>query len=264
MDGKLVSAPLSPDLIGIWSSRAQQRYEIILYRIFGLSTGSILIIFFIKTVSRIGLIPVAAFLLSSIIIISLEIYTNKLPHITIPLSQGVIFIVAAYNQFYNLFSQQFSFLDRPIFPLLPDLLSLILGFTILIRIIIGLEIIRYKRRYWNARTPLSGYPRESLANFEINLQLVSDDVKQEFSEELPSARIKIVFSYTLFITLFLLILLFPLWLNLLFDFVIYPYIFLIPGFLIILLSIIFFSPHVRNLESEEEEDQSGSKSNDRK
>ena len=247
-----MSSPLSPELVGIWSSRVQLKYERKLRFFFWASTGSILLIILFETINQLGLVPVAAFLISGTIILSLEFYTNKFPHITIPLSQVVIFIAAAYIKFYNLFSQQLGFFDSPNFPLLPDLLSLVLGIAILIRIIIGMELIKLNRQYQNARVPLTGYQSEALATFETNLQLTSDNVKREFLEEPSEFEIKQLFSYVLFSISLLFALLIPLWLNIFLGVILYPYILLIPVILILLLLMLYFSPKVRISESEEE------------
>ncbi len=240
------SSPLSPELIGIWSSRVQSIYERNLQHIFRASTGLILLIILIETINQIGLVPVAAFLISGVIILTLEFYAAKIPYITIPISQGVIFIGAVYIHFYNLFSQQSGFLDSPYFPLLPDLLGFVLGIVISIRIVIGMELIKLERQYQYARVPLSGHSREALEAFETNLQLVSTEVKREFLEEFPKYRIKHLFSHFIFSFSLLLFLLIPLWLNIVLDVIIYPYILLIPGVLGLLIMILFFSPKAKN------------------
>lgn len=247
-----ISSTLSPELTGIWISRGHSNYMKTLLRIFWASTGFILLIILIETINQIGLVPVAAFLISGSIILSLEFYTSRFPHITIPLNQGVIFILAVYIHFYNLLSQQVGFFDRPNIPLLPDLLSLVLGVIILIRIVIGVELIRLNRQYQNVRVPLSGYPRGALITFETNLQLTTSQVKKEFLNEPPKFAIKQLFNHFFFSISLLLMLLTPLWLNLLLDVVIYPYILLIPGILVLLLILIYFPPKVRESDSKEE------------
>ncbi|MFX1282819.1 MAG: hypothetical protein ACFFB5_04155 [Promethearchaeota archaeon] len=234
------NSTLSPELIGIWISRGYSRYTQALLRILWASTGSILLIIFIEIINHLGLVPVAAFLISGGIILSLEYYTSKIPHITIPFSQGVIIVLAGYIQYYTLLSQQTGFLDSPNIPLLPDLLSMILGIAILIRTVTGIELIRRNKENKNARVPLSGYSREALITFETNLHLASSQIQKEFSDKQPIFAIKQLLTYIFFSIGLLLILLTPLWLNLLLDVVIYPYILLIPGILGSLLMVFYF------------------------
>lgn len=235
---------LSPELTGIWSSREKSNSEKDLLRLFWISTGIIILLIFVETITLLGLVPVAAFLISCTIILTLEIYTmqTKYPHVTIPVSQGVIILVASYLKFYRLFSLQSGVLERPNFPLFPDILGVVLGMVILFRIIVGLGIIRLNRYYQNARIPLSRYPRENLATFESNLQLISSEVRREFREELPQYGIGRLLLFFLFSISLLVVLLIPLWLNLIVNIIIYPYILLIPVIIGILLLIIFFPP----------------------
>ncbi len=244
------SSTLSPDLTGIWVSRLQSKYEQNLLRLLWISTSSILFIFFIETIDQLALVTFATFLMSGIFILILEIYTKKLPYVTIPVSQGVIFITATYIQFYTLFTQQSSFLDNPNFPLLPDLLGLVLGFIILIRIFIGIELIWYHKRYERVRVPLSRYPKENLSTFETNLQLVSSEVQQEFLEESPNFRIGHLFFYIFFSSCLILLMLLPLWINLFLGILIYPYILLIPGILGLLMMLVYFPPRIKNSKQE--------------
>ncbi|MFX0013797.1 MAG: hypothetical protein ACFFB2_03455 [Promethearchaeota archaeon] len=236
-----LSSPLSPELIGIWSSRAQSKYEKNIQLLFWISTGLIFFLLLIETINQISLVPVTAFLIAVVIVLPLEIYTTKLPHISIPISQGVVFIMATYIHFYNLFSQQQGFFDNPNYPLLPNLLDIFLGITILFRIIMGLELMKLNKWYQNARIPLSSIQEEALLIFESNLQLTSNKVRHEFIEEAPKIRVKYLYSHIFFCISLLMLLLIPLLLYFLLDVIIYPYILLIPGILISLLLIIYFS-----------------------
>lgn len=245
MDGQFImssptSSPLSPDLIGIWSVRVQSKFERFLQLFYWISTFFILMIILIEIITQISLVPVAAFLISGSIILTLEFYTSKYPEITVPISQGVILIVASYLHFYNL-SQQVGFFDKPNFPLFPNLFGIILGIAILGRIVIGLELIRLKRWHQNARIPLSPYQEEALTIFQTNLLLTSSNVKQEFLEEHPRIKLNRFFSYNLFSICLLFFLLIPLWLNIFFNVIIYPYILLIPGIFVTLFIILYFS-----------------------
>ena len=256
MDAELImmtprrSSTLSPELTGIWSSRVQSRYEQKLLRLLWILTSSILVIFFIETINHLALVPFAAFLISGIFLLILEIYTKRLPYIAILVSQGIIFVTATYIRLYTLFSQQSSFLDNPNFPLLPDLLGLVLGFIILIRICIGIELMWFYKCYERVRVPLSRYPKENLYSFETNLQLVSSEVQQEFIEESPIFRIRHLFIYIFLSVCLLVLLLLPLWINLLLGILIYPYILLIPGILVLLIVMAFFSPRFEKSKEE--------------
>ncbi|MFX1516629.1 MAG: hypothetical protein ACFFC6_09990 [Promethearchaeota archaeon] len=234
------NSPLSPELIGIWSVRARSKFERLIQLLFWISTGFILLIILIEILDQISLVPVTIFLISGSIILTLEFYTNKHPEITIPISQGVILIAASYLHFYNL-SQQMRFYDMPNFPLIPNLFGIILGLVISLRIVIGLELIKQKRWHQNARIPLSRYQKEAFTIFQTNLFLTSSKVKDEFLEEIPRIKLKQLFSSIFFYISLIFFLLIPLWLNIFFNVVIYPYILLIPGTFVTLLMIFYFS-----------------------
>ncbi|MFW9905006.1 MAG: hypothetical protein ACFFFH_11780 [Candidatus Thorarchaeota archaeon] len=234
------TSPLSPNLIGVWSIRARSNYERFLQFIHWITTFLTLLLILIDIIIQISLVPVAAFLISTSLILTLEFYMSKHPEITVPISQGAILAVASYLYFYNL-SQQIGFFDRPSFPLVPNLFGIILGIIILIRTLIGLQVIKLKRWHQNARTPLSHYQEESLTIFRNNLLLSSNITEQEFCDELPQKNIKRLFLFILFTIGLLFLLLIPLWLNIFFSVIIYPYIFLIPGVFISLFLILYIS-----------------------
>lgn len=245
MDGQFImssttSSPLSPELIGIWSVRVRSKFERLLQFFYRASTFFILLVILVEVINQISLVPFAAFLFSGSIILTLEFYTSRHPEITIPISQGVILIVASYLHFYNL-SQQVGFFDMPNFPLFPNLFGIILGIAILVRIILGLELIRLKRCHQNARMPLSHYQEEALTIFQTNLQLTSSDVIQEFHEVSPRRELRRLLTYGLFSIGILFFLLIPLWLNIFLNIVIYPYILLIPGIFVTLFVVLYFS-----------------------
>jgi len=249
MDGKIImnstsSSPLSPELIGVWSVRGRSKSELYFQLFYLLTTFSTLFLILIELIPVIELVPVAAFLISASIIITLEFYTRKHPEITVVISQMVILIVTSYLHFYNL-SQQIGFFDKPNFPLFPSPLGIILGIVILVRTIIGLELIRRKRWYQNARTPLSHYQEETLTLFQTNLLLASGNLPQEFLEESPRGNIKRTFSFLSFTIGLLFLLLVPLWLNMFFNVIIYPYILLIPGLFVTLFIVFYFSSRIR-------------------
>jgi hypothetical protein len=234
------SSPLSPELIGIWSPRARSNYERFLQFIYWITTFLTLLLLLIDIIVQISLVPVAAFLISTSIIVAFEFYTRKHPEITVPISQGVILTVASYLHFYNL-SQQIGFFDKPSFPLFPSLFGILLGIIILIRTFIGLQLIRQKRWHHNARTPLSHYQEESFTIFRNNLLLSSNIGEEEFGEELPQKNLRRFFLFILFAIGLLFLSLMPLWLNMFFTVIIYPYIVLIPGVFVSLFLIIYIS-----------------------
>ena len=245
------SSPLSPELIGIWSGRVRSKFEGIVQLFFSASTIIIILIILLEIINQISLVPVAAFLISGSTILTLEFYTRKHPEITVPISQGVILVVASYLHFYNL-SQQVGFFDKPNFPLFPNLFGLILGLAILMRIVLGLELVRQKRWHQNARIPISHYQEEALTIFQTNLLLSSSNVKQEFLEEIPRRKLSRLFSYILFSISLLIFLLIPLWLNMFFNIIIYPYILLIPGTFVVLIVVLYFS-RIDRISVEKEE-----------
>lgn len=238
------SSPLSPELIGVWSIRTRSKSELWILLFYLITTVSTLFLILIEIILQIGLVPVAAFLISASIVITLEFYTRKYPEITVPISQMVILIVASYLHFYNL-SQKIGFFDQPNFPLFPSLLGFVLGIVILMRTIIGLELIRRKRWHHNARTPLSHYQEEAFTLFQANLLLSSMILPQEFLEESPYNNLKRIFSFFGFSIGLLVLFLVPLWLNMFFNVIIYPYILLIPGFFVTLFIIFYFSSRIR-------------------
>ncbi|MFX0122629.1 MAG: hypothetical protein ACFFAE_03270 [Candidatus Hodarchaeota archaeon] len=245
------SSPLSRELIGIWSVRVRSKFEGWLQLFFWTTTCLIFMIILIEIINQISLVPVVAFLISGSMILTLEFYTPKHPEITFPISQGVILIVASYLHFYNL-SLQAGFFDKPNFPLFPNLFGIILGITMLVRIVLGLELIKQKRWHQNARIPLSHYQEEALTIFQTNLLLSSSNVKKEFLEEFPIIKLRRLFSHVLFSISLLFFLLIPLWLNIFFNVIIYPYILLIPGTFVALLMVLYFSTKNRiSIEKDE-------------
>ncbi|MFX1506389.1 MAG: hypothetical protein ACFFDC_09765 [Promethearchaeota archaeon] len=234
------SSPLSPELIGVWSVRVRSNYERFLLFIYWITTFLTLVLILIDIIVQISLVPVAAFLISTSLIITLEFYTRNHPEITVPISQGVILTVNSYLHFYYL-SQQIGFFDKPSFPLFPSLFGIILGIIILIRTLIGLQLIRLKRWHHNARTPLTYYQEESFTIFRNNLLLSSNIGEQEFCEELPKINLSRLFFFISFAIGLLFLLLIPLWLNMFFSVIIYPYIVLIPGVFISLFLILYIS-----------------------
>ncbi len=233
-------SPLSEELPGIWISRPLSEYHRNIFRIFRFCTAIIFTALIIKVIFQIGLVPVGLLLISGTIILALELYIPRFPHIAIPLNHLAVFICLTYLHLYNIFSQQSYIFEAVNYSILPDLIELFLGIIILIRIIIGFELIRLFQRYRNARIPLSRFPIKNLQTFEVNLQLTSS--KHEYFEESSRSRLKSIFSY-IFITISLLfILLIPLWLVLLGFRGIYPYILLIPFILATLAILAYFPP----------------------
>lgn len=242
-------SPLSEELTGIWKLRPKSQYNKQILRLFRFCTLVIFIILFFKVVNQIGLIPVAALLISGTIILVLEIYTPRIPHVVIPLNHLIIIICVTYIHLYGLFSQQQFIFEAITFSILPDIVEILLGIIIFVRIITGIELVRLIKRYQYARIPLSKNPLKSLQTFETNLQLTTIAVKEEFSEDTLFLKLKSIFSYIFMAVSILSILLFPMWMAMLEIEGIYPYILLIPSILIILLMLIYLPP--KNTISEE-------------
>jgi len=242
-------SPLSEELTGIWMLRPKSQYYKQILRLFRLCTLAIFLFLFFKVIYQIGLIPVVVLLISGIIILVLEIYTPRIPQVVIPLNHLVIVICITYMYIYSLFSQQQFIFEAITFSILPNIVEIILGVFIFIRIVIGIELTRLTNRYQYARIPISKNPLKSLHTFETNLQLTTSAVKDEFSEESLFLKIKTIFSYIFLAVSILSILLFPMWMAMLEIEGIYPYILLIPSILIILLMLIYLPP--KNTISEE-------------
>jgi hypothetical protein len=238
-------SPLSEELTGIWALRPLSEYHKQIFQLFRFCTVIIFSVLFIKVILQIGLVPVALLLVSGTIILVLELYSARFPHIAIPLNQLVVFICLTYLHLHSLFSQQSVIFEAINYSILPDLIELFLGIIILIRIIIGIELIRLFKRYQHARIPLSRFPLRSLQAFEINLQLTSSEF--EYSEESSRFRLKTIFSSVIISICLLIILLIPLWLVLLGFEGIYPYIIVIPFVLVTLLILVYFPPRSLSL-----------------
>jgi O-antigen/teichoic acid export membrane protein len=209
---------LSSELSDVWSLRPKSRYEKHLSLFFVLSTILIYVVILLRFLPYIGLIPVAAFLITGTFIIILEIYRDHYQRISFPVSQLVILILAVYIELYILFSQQTETWGAIRFSLIPNFISIVLGVLFTIRILLG----------------------ETLKTFETNLQLISSKLRHEFEDNTPKYRPKwLLFSGSscLLVTFFALI---PLWLSVT-GYYIYPYILLIPGVLLTVLLMIYDS-----------------------
>jgi len=231
---------LSSELSDVWSLRPKSRYEKHLSLFFVLSTILIYVVILLRFLPYIGLIPVAAFLITGTFIIILEIYRDHYQRISFPVSQLVILILAVYIELYILFSQQTETWGAIRFSLIPNFISIVLGVLFTIRILLGTELVRFNQDYKESRTPLSQYTQETLKTFETNLQLISSKLRHEFEDNTPKYRPKwLLFSGSscLLVTFFALI---PLWLSVT-GYYIYPYILLIPGVLLTVLLMIYDS-----------------------
>ncbi|MHA2327721.1 MAG: hypothetical protein ACXACR_04305, partial [Candidatus Hodarchaeales archaeon] len=201
---------LNLDLIGYWSFRRPSKYHKTLILIYRSCTSCFLLIILLQTILNLRLVLVAAFLIATSFIVVLDAFSPKFPQLTFPISQTVLFILPTYMQFFILFSQQSSFLDNPNFSVFPDLFGFLLGIVSIIRIIIGIELIRVNRDYKNARVPLSNYNKENLSTFEKNMQLTSSEIQNEFKEEPVRVRMRFLFIYVFFTIILMFILLIPL------------------------------------------------------
>ncbi|MHA2305043.1 MAG: hypothetical protein ACXACU_06570 [Candidatus Hodarchaeales archaeon] len=235
--------PLGPELSGIWGVKPPSNYQLRLWQIFRISTLVIALLIFFKVIEQISLVPVAVFFISGVIVLVLDLYLRRFPVITIPLSQLDIFITISYLSLYKLYTQQAIIFEAVSYSIFPDLIDLILGIIFLIRIIIGIEIIRVTKPYENARIPLSKHPYESFQSFLTNLKLSSEEIADEFAEESVKSHLRSIFSSIFLAISILFLLLTPLWLILTNILNIYPYIILIPTILAVLLLLVYFSPN---------------------
>ena len=241
-------SPLSEELSGIWILRPPSQYYKQILRLFRLCTSVIFMFLIIKVIFQLDLVPVAVLLISGTIIIVLEIYTPRIPYVVIPLNHLIVIICVTYMYIYSLFSQQQFIFEAINFSILPDIVELLLGLVILVRIVAGIELTRLTKRYEYARTPLSKNPLKSLQTFETNLQLTTTALRDEFSEEPLYFKLKAIFSYIFIAVSILSILLLPMWMVMLEIEGIYPYILLIPSTLIILLMLVYLPPKNTNSE----------------
>jgi hypothetical protein len=218
---------INPELPGYWIKRKTSnilkstiRLDVILtFLIFGLVSVEVLL--------NLSLVTVATFIITAVSMVFLVINYEKYPLVTIPLSQIVVMFLVGYVHLVITNSLSIS-------KLTPDLINLVLGTLIAIRVFIGMYIIRMHFHYSRARTPVSKNIQDSLHLFETHLKLTETKMNQ-FREE-SSSNLRTFFINILVIFLILGLLLIPLWMNLIFNIMIYPYIILIPS---ILLSFVF-------------------------
>ncbi|MHA1444790.1 MAG: hypothetical protein ACTSR4_08595, partial [Candidatus Hodarchaeales archaeon] len=104
---------------------------------------------------------------------------------------------------------------------------------------IGMYILRMHLHYSRTRVPVSKNIQDSMLLFETHLRLTETKMEQEFKEE-PFSNLLAFFRNILAIFLTLGLLLIPLWINLIFNVLIYPYFLLIPSILLFLLVLLLY------------------------
>ncbi len=208
----------SPESIGVIS-----RFDVILTLIiFGIVTLEILY--------NLSVITVATLVITSVSIIFLLLNYEKYPLVTVPLSQIIVLFLVGY--IHLVITNSFTI------RLIPEPINLILGILITIRLFIGMYIIRMHLHYSKARVPVSKNIQETLKLFKNHLKLI-EKRKDSFKEE-PLSTLFSFFRNISTIFLVLGVLLIPLWMNMFFNILIYPYILLIPFLLLLLLILVIY------------------------
>ncbi|MFW9825385.1 MAG: hypothetical protein ACFFE4_20760 [Candidatus Thorarchaeota archaeon] len=228
---------LSTELSGFWIQRSNADYINSLFRIYYLSTSLSLIIIFYEVIRHLTLVPVAAFLISGVAIIFLDFYSPRRFSIIFPSTSIILILLAGYVQFYLLFIQN-STRSSPSISLFPDLIQIILGIIFSLRILIGLRINKSMKHYQKSYIPYSKNQKALLETFESNLELLSNQIAKEFDLEVTTLHLRRIFKYWIISIGIVCILLIPLWLNIYFGILIYPYLLIIPGAVVALFSYI--------------------------
>ncbi len=223
---------LNSEFPGYWTIRKSShlfklvlQFDVILtILIFGLVSLEVLF--------NLSVVTVAALIITSVSIIFLILNYEKYPLVTIPLSQIIVVSLVGY---IHLIITKTLTISR----LTPEPIDLIFGLLITIRVFIGMYILRMHLHYSRTRVPVSKNIQDSLLLFETHLRLTETKMEQEFKEE-PLSNLLAFFRNILAIFLTLGLLLIPLWINLIFNILIYPYFLLIPAIILFLLVLIMY------------------------
>jgi len=223
---------LNPEFPGYWSKRESSNLFKTILRLDVILTILIFGLISVEVLFNLSVVTVAALIITSVGVIFLLVNYEKYPLVTIPLSQITVLLLVGYIHLIITNSLTIS-------QLIPEPINLVLGTLITIRVFIGMYIIRTHLHYLKACVPVSKNIQDSLNLFETHLKLSESKEEHEFNEETFSNLI--AYSRNIFVIFLLLgILLIPLWMNMIFNVLIYPYILLIPSLLLILLILIVY------------------------
>ncbi|MCK4848077.1 MAG: hypothetical protein KAT16_03555 [Candidatus Heimdallarchaeota archaeon] len=223
---------INPEFPGYWKRRKSSnliksslRFDVILtILIFGLVSVEILF--------NLSVVTAATLFITSVSIIFCLLNYEKYPLVTIPLSQIIAVFLVGYIHLIITNSLTRS-------RLIPEPINLVLGILITLRVFIGMFIIRMHLHYSKARVPVSKNIQDSLHLFETHLKLTETKIEHEFNQE-PFSNLLTFFRNIFAIFVILGILLIPLWMNMVLNILIYPYILLIPSILLVLLILILY------------------------
>ncbi|MHA1944551.1 MAG: hypothetical protein ACXAC6_01850 [Candidatus Hodarchaeales archaeon] len=221
---------MNPEFPGYWSKKQSPQSIRVISRFDVILTLIIFGIVSLEILYNLSVITVATLVITSVSIIFLLINYEKYPLVTVPLSQIIVLFLIGYIHLVITNSLTIRLIPEPI--------NLILGILITIRLFIGMYIIRMHLHYSKARVPVSKNIQESLKLFETHLKLI-ETRKDSFKEE-PVTILLIFLRNILAIFLVLGFLLIPLWMNMFFNMLIYPYILLIPSLILLLVVLVIY------------------------
>jgi len=184
----------------------------------------------LEVLFNLSVVTVATLIVTSVSIIFLLLNNEKYPLVTIPLSQIVVLLLVGY---IHLIITNTLSISR----LIPEPINIVLGTLIAIRVFAGMYIVRMHLHYSKARVPVSKNIQDSFYLFETHLKLTK--MEHEFNEESFSTLFAF-FRNILAIFIILGVLLIPLWIYMIFNVIIYPYILLIPTILLLLIVLIVY------------------------
>ena len=222
---------LNPEFPGYWSKKESPENVKKMRKIDVVTTILIFGFVSLEVLYNLSVVTVASLVIASVSTIFLLLNYEKYPLITVPLSQFTVLLLVGYIHLVITNS-------LTIIKLTPEPVNILLGIFITIRMFIGMYIIRMHLHYSKARIPVSKNIQESLHIFESHLKL-TETRKNIFSQE----QIPNLFTYfrnIIGIFIVLGVLLIPLWLNMFFNVLIYPYIILIPSILLLLLILMIY------------------------
>ncbi|MHA1543378.1 MAG: hypothetical protein ACTSQH_10425 [Candidatus Hodarchaeales archaeon] len=221
---------LNPEFPGYWSKKKSSES----IRVISLFDVTLTLIIFglvsLEILYNLSVITVATLVITSVSTIFLSLNYKKYPLVTVPLSQIIVLFLVGY--IHLIITSSFTI------RLIPEPINLILGVLITIRLFIGMYIVRMHLHYSKARVPVSKSVQESLKLFETHLKLI-ETRKDSFAEEALSTLLLFLRNISV-IFLVLGFLLIPLWMNMFFNVLIYPYILLIPSLLLLLLVLVIY------------------------
>jgi hypothetical protein len=221
---------MNPEFPGYWSKKNSSESIKVISRIDATLTLIIFGLVSLEILYNLSVITVATLVITSVSTIFLLLNYEKYPMVTVPLSQIIVLFLVGYIHLV--------IAESLVIRLIPEPINLILGVLITIRLFIGMYIVRMHLHYSKARVPASKGVQESLKLFETHLKLI-ETRKDSFTEESFSTLLLFLRNISA-IFLVLGFLLIPLWMNMFFNILIYPYILLIPSLILLLLFLVIY------------------------